>query len=237
MECKISKPKKKPFNKTPNCVKTLLGAAKLFPILWNEAIKYICTLYNLNPHQEINFKNSERRYSSYFSGYRVFDVISKLIIIVRDSYFNESILGSDRINLEDNIDLMDEYNNEKRIKIISNKSHAKIPHYNNKNNKNNDIININNNNGINFLDLNNYKNLSKSNFNNYEIENQKLIENEIESNHKNLKIMKIVKIKDYNSENEYEDNFILKGIIKLSKSFKSGINHDRSAQFDKGKDI
>jgi len=43
---------------------------------------------------------------------------------------------------------------------------------------------------IKVLDLNNYKNLSKSNFNNYEIENQKLIENEIESNHKNLVNMK-----------------------------------------------
>ncbi|KAG4087000.1 hypothetical protein H8356DRAFT_1434044 [Neocallimastix lanati (nom. inval.)] len=72
----------------------------------------------------------QSRYSSYFSGYRVFEVISKSIIIVRDSYFNESILGSvgtsffhslnpsdkqiegKQINLEDNIDLMDEYNNE-----------------------------------------------------------------------------------------------------------------------------
>ena len=39
-----------------NCAKTLLRAAKLSPILWDEVIKCACTLYNLNPHQGINFK-------------------------------------------------------------------------------------------------------------------------------------------------------------------------------------
>jgi hypothetical protein len=111
-----------------NCAKTLLSAAKLSPILWDEAIKCACILYNLNPHQEINFKilnevffnkkidisklkvfgckvfflkrykqgkfeNNTKPgiflgYSSDSPGYRVLDITSKTIIIVRDAYFN-----------------------------------------------------------------------------------------------------------------------------------------------------
>jgi len=100
----------------------------------DEVIKCACILYNLNPHQEINFKilnevffnkkidisklkvfgckvfflkrykqgkfeNNTKPgiflgYSSDSPGYRVLDITSKAIIIVRDAYFNESTLGS-----------------------------------------------------------------------------------------------------------------------------------------------
>jgi len=36
-------------------LKHYLPTAKLSPILWDEAIIYACILYNLNPHQRINF--------------------------------------------------------------------------------------------------------------------------------------------------------------------------------------
>ncbi|KAL6602267.1 hypothetical protein U3516DRAFT_760123 [Neocallimastix sp. 'constans'] len=60
-------------------------------------------------------------YSSDSPGYRVLDITSKSIIMVLDTYFNESALGSldNQIEGEQHIqhqfnngDLMDEYNNE-----------------------------------------------------------------------------------------------------------------------------
>ncbi|KAG4106202.1 hypothetical protein H8356DRAFT_1323563 [Neocallimastix lanati (nom. inval.)] len=134
--------------KLDNCAKTLL------------TIKCACILYNLNPHHGINFiipnevffnkktdtfklKVCEYIFIEYLSdspSYCVLKITSKSIII-------------NKINLEDNIDLMDKFNNEniknedynneyqeeilknsnieESINMTSNESHAKILHENN----------------------------------------------------------------------------------------------------------
>ncbi|KAG4099744.1 hypothetical protein H8356DRAFT_1423380 [Neocallimastix lanati (nom. inval.)] len=211
--------------------KKLLSAAKLSPILWDEAIKYL---------------GISLGYSSDSPGYYVLGIASKSIIIINKMRGNSTYnIDLNKINLEDNIDLMDEYNNEYvldnnseneiRYKMTSNESHTKILHDNSKNNENNTIINRINDNNIKSIKI------TKNDF----LNKNKLIENKIESSHKNLvstnmneklnfknnKIYGNIKIKDYNPENESEDNFrkpknkilnlILKGILKYPRKRKN----------------
>ncbi|KAG4108587.1 hypothetical protein H8356DRAFT_1349867 [Neocallimastix lanati (nom. inval.)] len=100
-----------------NYSKTLLNAAKLSPNLGDKTFKCIFL-----------------GYSSYSPGYQVLDITSKSIVIICDEYFNEkqplqhqfsqfiyhnefemNKNKQNKINLEDNTFLMDEYSNENML--------------------------------------------------------------------------------------------------------------------------